>query len=49
MTKQRLLEELTNVENQLNSNQIEKAKSDLNWLIHNLELNLEVDNSNLNK
>ena len=45
----RLLEELTNVENQLNSNQIENAKSDLNWLIHNLELNLEVDNSNLNK
>ena len=35
MTKQRLLEELTNVENQLNSNQIENAKSDLNWLIHN--------------
>mgnify|MGYP001487868509 FL=1 len=49
MTKQRLLEELTNVENQLNSNQIEDAKSDLNWLIHNLELNLEVDLSNLNK
>ena len=49
MTKKRILEELTNVENQLNSNQIENAKSDLNWLIHNLELNLEVDLSNLNK
>ena len=49
MTKKRILEELTNVENQLNSNQIEDAKSDLNWLIHNLELNLEVDHSNLNK
>mgnify|MGYP003127100536 FL=1 len=46
MTKQRLLEELTNVENQLNSNQIEDAKSDLNWLIHNLELNLEIEESN---
>ena len=38
MTKQRLLEELTNVENQLNSEQIEDAKSDLNLLIHNLEI-----------
>ena len=29
--------ELTNVENQLNSNQIEDAKSDLNLLINELE------------
>ena len=38
MTKKRILEELTNVENQLNSEQIEDAKSDLNLLIHNLEI-----------
>jgi len=38
MTKKRILEELTNVENQLNSDQIEDAKSDLNLLIHNLEI-----------
>ena len=38
MTKKRILEELTNVENQLNSEQIEDAKSDLNLLIHNLEV-----------
>ena len=38
MTRKRILEELTNVENQLNSEQIEDAKSDLNLLIHNLEI-----------
>ena len=38
MTKKRILEESTNVENQLNSEQIEDAKSDLNLLIHNLEI-----------
>jgi len=37
MTIKRILEELTNVENQLNSNQIEDAKSDLNLLINELE------------
>ena len=38
MTKKRILDELSNVENQLNSEQIEDAKSDLNLLIHNLEI-----------
>ena len=38
MTKLEIIEELTNVENQLNSEQIEDAKSDLNLLIHNLEI-----------
>jgi hypothetical protein len=42
MTKLEIIEELTNVENQLNSEQIEEAKSDLNLLIHNLETE-EVD------
>ena len=45
MTKKRILEELTNVENQLNSEQIEDAKSDLNLLIPNLE----IEESNLPK
>tara|TARA_R100000008_G_scaffold19352_2_gene9911 strand:+ start:240 stop:392 length:153 start_codon:yes stop_codon:yes gene_type:complete len=49
MTTKLLLEELINVENQLNSNQIENAKSDLNWLIHNLELNLEIEENNSNR
>jgi hypothetical protein len=37
MKIKRILEELTNIENQLNSNQIEDAKSDLNLLMHELE------------
>ena len=43
MTVTEILTELTNVENQLNSEQIEDAKSDLNLLIHNLENLNEVD------
>jgi len=37
MTVNEIITELTNVENQLNSNQIEDAKSDLNLLINDLE------------
>ena len=37
MTNIEIITELTNVENQLNSNQIEDAKSDLNLLINELE------------
>ena len=37
MTDIEIITELTNVENQLNSEQIEDAKSDLNLLINDLE------------